>query len=133
LVPGKVVYNCDPRTPYTEEGSTKSSKSALVMEEEDGKERKERCEGLREGGAEGGKEGGREREGGKRKKRKPLGNSLCLPLLLLFETLFHVSQEGLNFFVAPSPAPLALGFQVYPHHTQLSVVSWMVQGASAHA
>lgn len=69
LVLGKVVYNCDPRTPYTEEGSTtKSSKSALVMEEEDGKERKERCEGLREGGAEGGKEGGREREGGKRKK-----------------------------------------------------------------
>lgn len=68
---------------------TKSSKPALVTEEEAGKDRRGKCEGEMEEGR-GGKREGEE------KKSKPLDNSSGWPLVLLFETLFRASQVGLT-------------------------------------
>lgn len=58
--------------------------------EEDVREKKERHDNVKDRGREVGR-GGKKEGGRQREKSNPLGNSLCLPLFLLLETLFHAS------------------------------------------
>lgn len=65
---------------------------------------------MEEGRERGGRrQGGREQRREERKKSKPLDNSLCLPLVLLSETLSRVVQAGLS-----SVAPASTDYRLAP-------------------